>query len=129
MSELKVAWESLKFGGAMVYPLLFLAVLALVLMLDKAFVYWRYVRLPASLLDLVETYGFAWSELERMLATLDLSARTQEEVRSFIGKGIPNLVQRCLQASAGDARAATVTFEVVPSGIRDPRLGGGLSSS
>src|SRR5450631_2217888 len=70
MQDLQEAWTALRFGGVMVYPLLFLAVLALVLMLDKAFVYWRYVRLPASLLDLVETYGFAWSDLERMLATL-----------------------------------------------------------
>ncbi len=70
MQDLQEAWTALRFGGAMIYPLLFLAVIALVLMLDKAFVYWRYVRLPVALLDLVETYGFAWSELERMLATL-----------------------------------------------------------
>jgi biopolymer transport protein ExbB len=70
MQDLQEAWTALRFGGAMVYPLLFLAVLALVLMLDKAFVYWRYVRLPASLLELVETYGFAWPDLEQQLAML-----------------------------------------------------------
>lgn len=70
MQNLQEAWTALRFGGAMIFPLLFLAVLAFVLMLDKAFVYWRYVRLPATLLDLVETYGFAWADLDRQLAKL-----------------------------------------------------------
>ena len=55
----------------MVYPLLLLAVLAVVVILDKAFVYWRYVRLPGPLLELVETYDFSWSDLERQLTGLD----------------------------------------------------------
>jgi biopolymer transport protein ExbB len=54
----------------MVYPLLALAILALVITIDKLFVYWRYVRLPQALLELVETYGFAWSDLERDLTAL-----------------------------------------------------------
>jgi biopolymer transport protein ExbB len=70
MQDLQEAWTALRFGGVMIYPLLFLAVVALVLMLDKAFVYWRYVRLPAALPALVETYGFAWSDLEQQLARL-----------------------------------------------------------
>jgi len=70
MQDVQEAWTALRFGGAMIYPLLLLAVIALVLMIDKAFVYWRYVRLPAVLLELVETYGFAWSDLERNLAAL-----------------------------------------------------------
>jgi len=55
----------------MVYPLLVLAVLAAVVVLDKAFVYWRYVRLPGSLLELVETYDFSWADLERQLTELN----------------------------------------------------------
>ena len=78
MQDLQEAWTALRFGGAMIYPLLFLAVLALLFMLDKAFVYWRYVRLPATLLDLVETYGFAWPDLERQLAMLG--------VRNYFGR-------------------------------------------
>ncbi len=70
MQDIQEAWSALRFGGAMIYPLLFLAMLALVLVLDKAFVYWRFVRLPASLLELVETYGFAWADLEQKLAKL-----------------------------------------------------------
>ena len=72
MQNLQEAWVALKFGGAMIYPLLFLALLALVLMLDKAFVYWRYVRLPVSLLELVETFGFSWTELDWQLAEVGL---------------------------------------------------------
>lgn len=71
MQQLHVIWEALKFGGAMVYPLLALAILAAVVILDKAFVYWRYVRLPQPLLELIETYDFSWSDLERHLASLD----------------------------------------------------------
>ena len=60
------------------------------------------IDLDGTLLDTVPDLAAA---AERMLAALGLPPRTQEEIRSFIGKGIPNLVQRCLQASAGDARA------------------------
>jgi biopolymer transport protein ExbB len=71
MQEINIAWEALKFGGAMVYPLLLLAILAAVVILDKSFVYWKYVRLPGPLLELVETYDFSWLELERQLTGLD----------------------------------------------------------
>ena len=37
MQEMHIALEELKFGGAMIYPLLVLGVIALVLILDKAF--------------------------------------------------------------------------------------------
>jgi biopolymer transport protein ExbB len=67
MQQIHIVLEALKFGGAMVYPLLVLAVLAVVIIIDKAFVYWRYVRLPQPLLELVETYDFSWSDLERQL--------------------------------------------------------------
>jgi biopolymer transport protein ExbB len=70
MQDIQQAVQALKFGGAMVYPLLALALLTLVIMLDKLFVYWRYVALPARLLELAETYGFDWAELERQLAAL-----------------------------------------------------------
>jgi biopolymer transport protein ExbB len=64
------AWEALRFGGVMVYPLVALALLAMVIMVDKAYVYWRFVRLPGSLVALIETYGFAWSDLEAQLRHL-----------------------------------------------------------
>ena len=67
MQELHEAWIALQFGGAMVYPLLLLAIIALILTIDKIFVYWRYARVPQQLYDLVETFGFAWTELEQQL--------------------------------------------------------------
>jgi hypothetical protein len=36
MQELGVAWQALKFGGAMVYPLLVLGVLAIAIIIDRA---------------------------------------------------------------------------------------------
>ena len=62
---------ALQVGGAMVYPLLALAVLALVIVLEKGFVFWKRTRLPAALVDLAETFGFGWDELERQVAALE----------------------------------------------------------
>ena len=50
---------------------LLLAVLAAIVIIDKAFVYWKYARLPGPLLELVETYDFPWSNLEQQLTELD----------------------------------------------------------
>ena len=68
------------------------------------------IDLDGTLLDTVPDLAAA---AERMLAALGLPLRTQEEIRSFIGKGIPMLVQRCLQASAGDAHAETLQAEAL----------------
>src|SRR5271156_43728 len=70
MQELAVAWQALKFGGAMVYPLLALGVLAIVIIIDRAVLYARCLRLPAAVADLVETFGFSWTELEQQLKRL-----------------------------------------------------------
>jgi len=67
------------------------------------------IDLDGTLLDTVPDLAAAAA---RMLAALDLPARTQEEIRSFIGKGIPNLVQRCLQGRAG-ARAEALQAEAL----------------
>jgi biopolymer transport protein ExbB len=61
---------ALQVGGVMVYPLLALAVLAAVIVLEKGFVFWKRTRLPSVLVDLMETYGFAWEEVDRGVATL-----------------------------------------------------------
>jgi biopolymer transport protein ExbB len=70
MQELRTAWEALSFGGPMVYPLLLLGIIAMAIIIDRAVAYVRCLRLPQSLLDLVETYGFDWDELERALKAL-----------------------------------------------------------
>ena len=69
MHDLSNSLKALQFGGMMVYPLLLLGMIALAIILDKAFVYRRYVRLSASLLALVETYSFAWTELEGQITS------------------------------------------------------------
>jgi len=64
-------FEVLQAGGVMIYPLLLLAVVAVAVMLEKGFVFVKRARLKRELLDLVETYGFAWKDLERAIGALD----------------------------------------------------------
>ncbi len=71
MQELNTVLETLRLGGATVYPLGLLAVLAIMIMIDKTFVNLRYMRLPLPLLELVETYDFSWSDLDRQLGGLN----------------------------------------------------------
>jgi phosphoglycolate phosphatase len=66
--------------------------------------------LDGTLLDTVPDLAAA---AERMLAALGLPPRTQAEIRGFIGKGIPNLVQRCLEAGAGAARSEALQAEAL----------------
>jgi biopolymer transport protein ExbB len=70
MSELRSAFGELQYGGAMVYPLLFLGIVAVLIILDRAVAYYRCLRLPRSLAELVETYGFSWEDLDRQLVAL-----------------------------------------------------------
>jgi biopolymer transport protein ExbB len=70
MTELSGAWDALKFGGAMVYPLLFLGALAVAILLDRAITCWRMLRLPQSLTELIETFEFSWNDLDRTLQEL-----------------------------------------------------------
>lgn len=71
MEELNQAWTMLKLGGIFVVPLVVLGIVAMAIMLEKAFIYWRYARLSSDLLNLVETYGFKWNDLEKILSGLD----------------------------------------------------------
>src|SRR5260370_32448134 len=70
MQQLYVAWNAIKCGGGMVYPLLALGVLAIAIIIDRSVLYARCLRLPAELADLVETFGFSWVELEQRLKEL-----------------------------------------------------------
>ena len=71
MQELQEAWTAFKLGGIIILPLSLLGIIALAIMLEKAFLYWRYARLSYDLLNLVETYGFAWEDLEKILSGLN----------------------------------------------------------
>src|SRR5262249_59929870 len=70
MNELAGAFGELRYGGAFIYPLLLLGVVGVLIILDRAAAYYRCLRLPRALADLVETYGFSWEELDRHLAAL-----------------------------------------------------------
>ena len=70
MESLSEFLAALRAGGVTVYPLAFLAVLAAVVMLEKGFVLGTRTRLPAELVALVETYGFAWEDLAREVGAL-----------------------------------------------------------
>jgi phosphoglycolate phosphatase len=66
------------------------------------------VKIRSVTLDLdgtlVDTVADLAEAANRMLAELGEPARTVDEVRSFVGKGIPNLVGRCL--NRGEAPSA-----------------------
>jgi biopolymer transport protein ExbB len=70
MSDLQSFIAALRVGGAVIYPLLLLAVAAAVVILEKAFVFARRTGVPRPLRQVIETYGFAWEELEERLAAL-----------------------------------------------------------
>jgi biopolymer transport protein ExbB len=61
---------ALQVGGVMIYPLLALTVLAVVIIIEKAFVYAVRTRLPSDLIGLVETFGFAWDDVDKRVVTL-----------------------------------------------------------
>jgi biopolymer transport protein ExbB len=61
---------ALAVGGAMVYPLLALAVLAFVIVLEKGFVFAARTRLPSAVVDLAETFDFSWDDLARKVTAL-----------------------------------------------------------
>ena len=71
MEQLNQTWMMLKLGGWIILPLSLLAIIALAIMLEKAFVYWRFARLSHDLLHLIETVGFKWQDLEKILSGLD----------------------------------------------------------
>jgi len=70
VEQIAVFLNSLKLGGAMVYPLLALAVLTAVIALEKAFVLLVRTHLPSRVVTLAETYGFDWRELDKNVASL-----------------------------------------------------------
>jgi biopolymer transport protein ExbB len=76
-------------GGAMIYPLFALAVIALAIVLDKALLYGARTRLPGRLIEIVETYGFAWDDLARRLGSM----RRRNYARRFIEVIVANRAQ------------------------------------
>ncbi|NRO98317.1 MotA/TolQ/ExbB proton channel family protein [Paraburkholderia sp. NMBU_R16] len=65
MSELTNLAETLRLGGWAVYPLTVLAVAALAIVLDRAYVFWRCARVPVELADAI---GQAWNDAGEVAA-------------------------------------------------------------
>jgi biopolymer transport protein ExbB len=70
MIDPSTAVKMLAVGGVAVYPLVALAFITAVIVLEKAFVFWRRTRLNGQLVALAESYGFAWDEFRRGVAAL-----------------------------------------------------------
>src|SRR5258708_39244979 len=102
MHELSSAWSELQYGGMIIYPLLLLGIIAVLIILDRAVAYYRSLRLPSSLAELVETYGFAWDELDRQLAAL---APVNVYRRCFVGT--LEKIQKPARGGVADCRDAT----------------------
>ena len=87
MQEITDALHAMKFGGITIYPLALLAVVALVIMIEKAYLHWRRLRLPPSLTGLIETYGFTWEKLEQELHTVNEKLSRPEDFMEEIKSG------------------------------------------
>jgi biopolymer transport protein ExbB len=68
MEDLKSVIAALRLGGAAIYPLLVLAVVAAVVIVEKSFVFATRTRLPASVLAAIDDDAVAWENFEPRLA-------------------------------------------------------------
>ena len=71
MSDPQNVFAALQVGGVMIYPLLALAVLAAIIVLEKTFLFPARTRLVPRTVELIETYGFSWDELEHQVSAMD----------------------------------------------------------
>jgi len=70
MLDLQGLLSALRVGGVVVYPLLLLAVVATVVILEKAFVFATRARHPADILQVLARHDFAWDDLEARVSRL-----------------------------------------------------------
>jgi len=68
------------------------------------------IDLDGTLLDTAPDIAAA---AERVLSVLGLPPRSPEEIRSFIGQGIPRLVARCLDGQVAAAQAEAMQAEAL----------------
>ena len=71
MEELRSFAGALRVGGVIVYPLLLLAVLSTIVILEKAYVFVARARMPAGVLRSIGADGVAWATFEQTLAGVD----------------------------------------------------------
>jgi biopolymer transport protein ExbB len=105
MDSILAAWDALKFGGVMVYPLIVMALLAMVIILDKAWVYLIQASVPHKLVALIEHYDFDWRDLEGQLSSLG----SKNQVAHFLSVVTDNRTQPAwwVESRAGDAAQNT----------------------
>ena len=71
MPDLHGLVVAIRLGGVTIYPLLGLAVVAVVVILEKAYLFAARARPPARLVGLAEADTTAWDALDREIAGLD----------------------------------------------------------
>ena len=84
MNALQGFAAALRVGGAMIYPLLFLAVVAAVVILDKACVLLTRARATGPLLRSIDAQGVAWDDLADRVAALDRRAYARRFVQVIL---------------------------------------------
>lgn len=70
MRQINPAFTLLMAGGFMMIPLALLALIAIVIVLEKAYLFWKMARLPTPVLEIAESFGFDWDEFERRVTGL-----------------------------------------------------------
>lgn len=70
MEQAKELINALQVGGVAVYPLSLLAVVAIVIFIDKVYLCVACAHLPPDLVTLVETYEFGWDALGQRVGRL-----------------------------------------------------------
>jgi len=71
MPDLRGLVAAIRIGGATIYPLMALAVVAIVVILEKGYLFATRARPPARLLGLAEADDVAWDAVAREVAALD----------------------------------------------------------
>jgi biopolymer transport protein ExbB len=106
MNDWTLLADAARMGGWAVYPLTVLAVLAMTIILDRAYAFWRFARMPAGIADSLdrpatgECAGAA-SGVSNALARLPLEHGLRRVGRLFEARGTPQWrLEIMIQAAA-----------------------------
>ena len=102
-----------KLGGIAIYPLSILCVIAAALIIDKIIFYKKFVKLPKSILEIVETYDFDWSKLENSLKNLP----TENSYRKFFAVILFNKSRAAWWVESRAADEASLIEKQLSSGL------------
>ena len=113
MADFFTTLKALQFGGLMVYPLLFLGLIAVTIILDKAFVYWHYGRLSVSFSRLLEDECSDWADLEEEMGSL----RPGSYFARFFGVILANRAQPPWWVESRAAKEARLIEKALKRGL------------